>query len=416
MGLSRLAFSRPSAPCIKSVVDMELQSSSEPRRIYLDNAATAWPKCAAALDAAERFARDCGATSGRGAYKSAMLADRWLEDARSNLARLLGADDGRSVAICTSGTHALNAALWGVLNPGDHVITTGMDHNSLLRPLKNLETHFGVQVSIADSDGYGFADPRQAEIHVREHTRLLAVGHASNVTGKVQDIEGWSQLARSLGAKLLVDASQTVGYLPIDMQASRIDLLAAAGHKGLRALQGTGLLVASPEARQAFRPLMLGGTGHASESLEIRQAWPQCVEVGNLNMPGVVSLAIAAKELLENQDLQCKAWQSRFQQLVVGLSRIRGLSLVGYDDEEAVQARIPVVSLQADGWNVHDLASVLDTSFGIEVRAGWHCAALVHDALGTSQSGGTLRLSPSVSTTAEEIEYTLAAFREILGS
>ncbi len=416
MGLNRLAFSRPSAPCIKSVVDMELQSSSELRRVYLDNAATAWPKCSAALDAAERFARDCGATSGRGAYKSAMLADRWLEDARSNLAQLLGADKGCAVAICNSGTHALNAGLWGVLNPGDHVITTGMDHNSLLRPLKHLEAHFDVQVSIVDSDGRGFADPRQAESHVVEQTRLIAVGHASNVTGQVQDIEGWSQLARQVGARLLVDASQTLGYLPIDMQASRIDLLAAAGHKGLRALQGTGLLVASPAVQEAFRPLMLGGTGHASESLEIRPTWPHCVEVGNLNMPGVVSLAIAAKELLENPGSQRLAWQSRLQQLVAGLSRIRGLSLVGYNAEESLQDHIPVVSLQVAGWDMHDLASVLDTSFGIEVRAGWHCAALVHDALGTSQSGGTLRLSPSVSTTAEEIEYTLAAFREILGS
>lgn len=396
-------------------------ATSEPRRVYLDNAATAWPKAAPALEAAERFTRDCGATSGRGAYRSAMLADRWLDDARTHLARLLNAEHGQAVAICNSGTHALNAALWGVLRSGDHVITTGMDHNSLLRPLKNLQTHFDVRVSVVDSDARGFADPQAAEALLCEQTRLVAVGHASNVTGAVQDLEGWSRIAQRAGAKLLVDASQTVGYLKIDMQASRIDLLAAAGHKGLRALQGTGFLLASSELQSVFRPLLLGGTGQASESLEIQPRWPLCVEVGNLNMPGVVSLAVAAKHLLENQDAERMAWQARFQQLVTGLSRIDGLSLIGYDpattgQPASVPERIPVISLQAEGWDVQDLANVLDTSFGIEVRAGWHCAALVHEPLGTSHSGGTLRLSPSVSTTAEEIEYTLAAFREILGS
>ncbi len=398
---------------------METQPEPHTRRVYLDNAATSWPKCAAAIAAADQFIRQCGATSGRGAYRSAAVADRWLENARVNLARLVGATSGLSVAICNSGTHALNAALYGVLRPGDHVITTGMDHNSLLRPLKFLEQHRGIRLSVIPSDPCGFADPRQAAALIGDETNLIAVGHASNVTGQIQDLEGWSKLARSADARFLVDASQTLGYLPIDVGASqknamRIDILAAAGHKGLGAYQGTGLLVVQPELHAEFLPLMQGGTGHASERLDDGQSWPRCVEVGNLNMPGVVSLAVAAAETLSNLFSRQLAWQARFQQLVHGLDRLAGVKLVGWSVARNFAERIPVVSIEVEGWSVHDLASVLDSSFGIEVRAGWHCAALAHAALGTDTSGGTLRLSPSASTTAEEIDYTLAAFREIL--
>ncbi len=432
------------------------ESSAAPlRRVYLDNAATSWPKSNAAIDAAEKFVHQCGATSGRGAYRSAMLADRWLAGARHHLAQLLNAADAQSIAICTSGTHALNSALWGLLRPGDHVITSAMEHNSLLRPLKQLEAHHALRLSVVPCDADGFADPLAAEALVREDTRWIAIGHASNVTGRVQALDGWRDLARRTGAKLLVDASQSLGYIPIDVAASGIDVLAAAGHKGLRGLAGTGLLMVARDLQSQVRPLMFGGTGIASDRLELGQSWPQSVEVGNLNMPGVVSLAVAAEECLRAQQAMLASaaggasaaqpsWRAPFQRLVAGLKEFPQIRLIGLgnrsdqDSNQAAQrrsvregevlgknpsgnsdvdesiARIPVVSLQVAGWDVHDLASVLDSSFGIEARAGWHCAALVHDALGTVDSGGTLRLSPSASTTAEEIDWALAAFREIL--
>ncbi len=387
--------------------------AAELRRVYLDNAATSWPKSTAAVDAAEQFIRNCGATSGRGAYRSALQADRWLSIARTNVARLVKAEGAEAVAICTSGTHALNAALWGLVRPGDHVISTAIDHNSLLRPLKNLELNWGIELSLVASDADGFVDPRQAESLICDTTRWFAIGHASNVTGRVQDIQHWSELAQRCGAKLLVDASQTLGYIPIDMQNSRIDVLAAAGHKGLRALAGTGLLVVRRELQSQLRPLMFGGTGLASEQLADGQAWPQAIEVGNLNMPGVVSMAVAAAEAEQQYAVGCNVWHSRLQQLVNGLRGIAGVQLIGWTGDQDLLNRIPVVSLQVVGWDVHDLAVVLD-SFGIEVRAGWHCAALVHQALGTARNGGTLRLSPGNSTTEEEIEYVLSAFRQIL--
>jgi cysteine desulfurase/selenocysteine lyase len=397
------------------------------RRVYLDNAATSWPKSSAAIEAAQKFIHECGATSGRGAYRSAMLADRWLADARHHLAQLLNAPDAQSIALCSSGTHALNAALWGLLRPGDHVITSAAEHNSLLRPLKQLETHHAVRLSIVPCDADGFSDPRAADELVCDDTRWIAIGHASNVTGRVQALDGWRDLALRASSKLLVDASQTLGYIPIDVQTSGIDVLAAAGHKGLRGLAGTGLLMVARELQSQLRPLMFGGTGLASEQLQTGQSWPQSVEVGNLNLPGVVSLAVAAAECYRSQHTTVlnaagvaqPSWRAPLQQLVAGLKQFPEIRMIGWealsgDDDLERAGRIPVVSLQVAGWDVHDLASVLDSSFGIEVRAGWHCAALVHDALGTADSGGTLRLSPSASTTSGDIDWTLAAFREIL--
>ena len=392
---------------------MDASSQAAPLRVYLDNAATTWPKSAAAMDESIAYVRHCGATAGRGAYRSAQVADRWLSDARTHLARLVCADGAEAVALCNSGTHALNAALWGLLRPGDHVITTGIDHNSLLRPLKNLESSVGIRVSIAAGDAQGFVDPQSAQSLVCADTKWFAIGHASNVTGRIQAIEAWSDLAHRSGARLLVDASQTLGYVPIDMQRSGIDALAAAGHKGLRALAGTGVLVVHRDLRGDFRPLILGGTGLASEQLSAAQSWPQSVEVGNLNLPGVVSLAVAASETQQHLEEYRGLWQARLQQLVDGLRAIPQIQVIGWSADSRLEDYIPVVSLQVAGWDSHDLASVLD-SFGIEVRAGWHCAALVHQALGTADTGGTLRMSPGVSTTATEIDYVLETLRQIV--
>lgn len=361
----------------------------------------------------------CGATAGRGSYQSAVDAGRWLLDARSNLARLLGASQAHDIAICHSGTHALNAGLWGVLRPGDHVITTSAEHNSVLRPLFHWQERMGLEVSIVQCDASGTALADDAIGLIRANTKLIAIGHASNVTGKVQRLEPWSQLAHAHGLILMVDASQTLGYLPLNVEQESIDILASAGHKGLRALTGTGLLYVSPKCQTNFMPLMLGGTGQASEQVQGLNPWPLSVEVGNLNMAGVVSLAVAARELLESPDGLSDAqgechWKSRLQSFVMSLRAIDGLEIVGYSPPFEVQDRIPVVSVRADGWDVHDLANILDTAFGIEARAGLHCAALIHQDLGDQHNQGTLRFSMGHTTSAAAIAYTVDALRQIL--
>jgi cysteine desulfurase / selenocysteine lyase len=380
--------------------------SNSCQRIYLDHAATSWPKLPAAVEAAGEFVQQCGATTGRGAYRSAQHAERWLADARRSVAQLINAPNSNSVAFCSSGTHALNAAFHGLLRPGDHVVTTAIEHNSVLRPLSQLVQAKVITLDIAPADVTGWVDPSAIAALVKPHTRMVAIGHASNVTGTMQSLQEIASIAHDAEAIMLVDASQTLGYVPIDMQHLRLDVLAAAGNKGLRALAGTAILAVVPKLQTEIRALMFGGTGNSSEQIDVAPFWPQSVEVGNLNMPGIVSLAVAA----QLADTNC-SWRALLLRLRDGLSDIAGVRLFT-GPKEAMS--IPVLSLAVPGWSIHDLANVLDASFGVETRAGLHCAALVHKFIGSDEFEGTLRMSVGHSTSESEIEATLDAVRAIL--
>lgn len=384
-------------------------------RIYLDNAATSWPKHQEATRAAAEFIANCGATSGRGSYASSLVADRWITDARREVATLIGAQSPAEIAFCSNGTHALNAAMYGILRPGDHVITTTAEHNSVLRPLESLRTNHCIDVDGLPADARGRASAADGEQLLRPNTRAICIGHASNVTGSVVDLAPWRQLADKTNALLIVDASQTLGYQTINAVESGIDVLAAAAHKGLRGLHGTGILCVSQSLHDAFTPLLYGGTGIQSESIQASGKWPYTVEVGNLNLPGIVSIAVAAKALNTVPE-SISAWKNSYLRLIEGLRSIKGLAILGIDDPINIQRRIPVVSVQAGDWQPHDLASILNDFHQIEVRAGLHCAARIHENLGTQAAGGTLRLSPGHSTTADEIDSTVDAFRQILSS
>jgi selenocysteine lyase/cysteine desulfurase len=400
-------------------------------RIYLDNAATSWPKRPSVIEAVLQFVTHCGATAGRGTYRSALEADRWLHEARLQLSRLINAPNSNSIAFCSSGTHALNAALKGIIRDRQHVIATQGEHNSVLRPLMQLAREKGVLVDIVRSHANGVASLSHAAELLRPETGWLVVGHASNVTGAIQDLRAWNRLAERIGAGLIVDASQSLGYVPIDVQETPISVLATAGHKGLGGLPGTGFVYARPELQSQFSPWMTGGTGLHSESLDAQSTWPQVIEVGNHNLPGIISMAVAAKELLDEAKLDPVPWQKHWRKtmkrLVSGLLDIPGIAVVGYpsdarldppvsnaepDDSEV--DHVPLVSIQVDGWDAHDLAMVLDNSFEIEVRAGLHCAALIHDAIDSRTSGGTLRISPGHGSGEQDIDAVLFALRQIL--
>lgn len=377
-------------------------------RIYLDHAATSWPKLPSATAAATDFILNCGATSGRGSYRSAQIADRWLSDARLAVAKLLNASNANCIAFCNSGTHALNAALHGLLRKGDHVVTTAMEHNSVLRPLSHLAAAGDITMSVVDCSEAGAVAASKVEALMRSETRWIVMGHASNVTGAVQEIEPISKIAQKSAVGLIVDASQTLGYLPINVQELGIDVLAAAGHKGLRAWAGTGLLSVAPKFQTELKPLMTGGTGSSSELIDVVPNWPQSVEVGNLNLPGIVSLAIAAREADTSQ-----GWRPLYQTLLAGLRAIPGVHLFAAADASTA---IPVVSLSVEGWDNHDLANVLDANFGIETRAGLHCAALVHNFIGAQATNGTLRISLGHESTLREVQAVLSALRAITGN
>lgn len=411
MGLAIPTLSLRIEPCSKS----EASGLTRHRRVYLDQAATTWPKLPAALEAAEAFLRDCGATAGRGAYASAQVADRWIVDARHSLSRLINAPRAESIALCTSGTHALNAALVGLLQTGQHVVTTAAEHNSVLRPLHSLRQTLGLDISIVPCDAMGWVDPSDVERLVRRDNSTLVIGHASNVTGVVQDLAAFGEIARNYNLRLIVDASQTIGYLPIDVQATGIHCLAAAGHKGLRALPGTGFLYVHPDFTKRFKPLMFGGTGTSSERIDAESIWPTSVEVGNHNLPGVVSMAAAASHLLshlhsEDSRSWTTSWKRPMELLVDGLSKLPAVRLFGSNLDIP---SIPVVSFLVPGWDIHELAAILDSSFGIEARAGLHCAALIHAHLGTQDSGGTVRFSLGHDFPVEDIEYSLDCLTEL---
>ncbi len=384
------------------------------RRVYFDQAATSWPKSSAAVEAAEIFVRECGATAGRGAYSSARVAERWVADGRQWTAKLIGSQAADSIAFCSSGTHALNAALFGLIRQGQRVITTAIEHNSVLRPLYQLQRSCGIQLEILPCDLHGWIDPQCIASALRDENDVLVVGHASNVTGSVLDITAMGRIARQCGAMFIVDASQTLGYIPIDIEQAGVGCLAAAAHKGLRALPGTGILFVRQEWQHKLQPMMWGGTGVASESVDALPRWPMSVEVGNLNLPGIVSIAVAAKQICDDSAGNWHSkWLESFRTLVEGLQQLKSLRVFA---PRLDRSHIPVVSITATQWDSHDLAAALDSSFQVEVRAGLHCAAFIHRHLGTLDGGGTVRISIGHEANLEQIQYLLACLRDLTSS
>ncbi len=387
-------------------------STSETRqRIYLDHAATGWPKPPEVYEAMDRFARQVGASAGRGAYRSASIADEIVASCRRRLARLVNHSSPQNVAFFSNGTTALNAAVFGVVGDGDHVITTAIEHNSLLRPLHWLEKHRGIELDVVPCDESGRVDPAAVAGRLRPTTRLVAISHASNVTGAVQDVAAIGGLIRSGETLLLCDAAQTLGYLPIDMQASGIDMLAAPGHKGACGPLGTGMLALSDKAAARIRPTLFGGTGSISQQLDMPTGMPGMLEAGNLNVTAIAGWD-AGLAWLTSQDQSAarddqRRTASRLRQVTAAIAGARAIT---GDD-------LPLVSLIFDAVDVGMVATLLDTEFGIEVRSGLHCAALIHDFIAAEPRGtpsqGTLRISGGHGTTLDEIDRLGEALQEI---
>ncbi len=263
------------------------------RRIYLDNAATSWPKPEAVYDAVDAYQRDNGATAWRGAYREADDVGRRVQQTRKRLVELIGAAEPERIVFTANGTESLNVAIHGLLRPGDHVVTSVVDHNSVLRPLRFLEEHLNVQVTRVPCDGRGIVDSDSVSQAIRSNTRLIALVHVSNVTGAIQPIEQVGRIAREHGVRYLVDAAQSLGHLPIDVGQVGADLLAAPGHKGLLGPSGLGVLYIAPGCEKELRSLRQGGTGSLSNEYRQPELLPDKYEPGNLNVPGVLGLGEA---------------------------------------------------------------------------------------------------------------------------
>ena len=382
--------------------------------VYLDHAATSFPKAPGVPEAAARFLREEAGNAGRGAHALARAAADQVEGARRALAGLLGARDPRRVALFPGATWALNAALRGLLQPArqaaeQRVIRGPEAHNAVLRPLALLGREQGVLVEEVASDDALRWDLTDLERRLRAGPcALVAVAHGSNLTGALQDLAAIAALCRAHGARLLVDAAQTAGAVPLDADGLGIDLLACAGHKGLLGPTGTGALVVGPGV--SLRPCVVGGSGGDAEAEEMPTALPAALEPGTPDACAWAALRPALAYVAETGPAALHARAAAAgQRLREGLAALPGVRLVGFERPED----LPVLALQVEGWDPHELAAALD-GVGVAARAGLHCAPRAHRRVGTLSGGGALRLSPGPFLSLDQAELALDRIREVL--
>ena len=374
--------------------------------IYLDNAATTLHKPPAVADAVVAALATAG-NAARGAHGAALSASRAVFETRQKLAQLFGCPRADHVVFTMNATEALNIAIYGLLGPGDHVISTDLEHNSVLRPLYDLQSR-GAAVDFVPADRLGNVRYEDFESLFRENTKAVVCTHASNLTGNVLDLARIAHMAHAHGALLIADASQTAGALPIDMQTMGVDVLCFTGHKGLMGPQGTGGLCIRPGVD--IRPLLRGGTGVHSYDREQPQAYPTRLEAGTLNSHGIAGLDAALDYLLaetvETVGARERTLMRRFYDAV---RNIPGVTVYG---DFSQPERAAIVALNIRDYDSSEVADVLFTDYGIATRPGAHCAPRMHEALGTVRQGA-VRFSFSCFHTEDEIDAAAKAVREL---
>ncbi len=376
--------------------------------IYADNAATSWPKPPEVVEAVGEFLRNCSGSPGRAAHKMALEASRIVFETREELAALISAPSSEQIVFTKCATEALNLALFGLLRPGDKVVTTTMEHNAVARPLYYLERHRGVAVTYVRCREDGSLDlDRLRQTLTEVSPRLLVVNHASNVTGTIVPL---TEVAEMKGpALLLVDAAQSAGALEIDVSQG-LDLVALTGHKSLLGPTGTGALYIAPGLEELIEPLGLGGTGSRSESLEQPSFLPDRFESGTPNTVGLAGLKAGLNFIKKTGLARIREHEKGLTALFLeGLASIPEITVYGPGDPER---QTPVVSLNIAGKDPAKVALELDRRYGIAVRPGLQCAPLAHQTIGTYPRG-TVRFSWGYFNDPSEVEMTLAALKEL---
>ena len=375
--------------------------------IYLDNAATTLHKPPQVIEAVVEAMQTLG-NAARGAHENSLQASRMIYDTRCALARLFGFSHPERVIFTANATESLNLALNGLFSPGDHVITTDLEHNSVLRPLYRLEDLGIISLDFVPADRMGNPDYSAFEDLIRPNTRAIVTTHASNLTGNLVDLPRVSAIAKSHGLLLVVDASQTAGSIPISMEELGIDLLCFTGHKGLMGPQGTGGLCVSPGV--TLRPWKVGGSGVHSYSRSQPEDYPTCLEAGTLNGHGIAGLSAAVDFLLETGlDAIARRERELTFRFYRGVKDIPGVTV--YGDFSRPQ-RAAIVALNLGDEDSGQVADALMEDFGIAVRSGAHCAPRMHQALGT-RNQGAVRFSFSWFTTETEIDAAVAALAQL---
>ena len=376
--------------------------------IYLDNAATTWPKPPGVKENMAEMIEGYAANPGRGSHTLAMKANKVVFQTRVQLSRLFGIQNPNNLFFYLNATQALNQAIKGFLNEGDHVITSSIEHNSVRRPLAFMSKTKQVEVT--------YVKPREDQLfhvedfarEIRPNTRLLVASHASNLTGVILPIAELGSLAKKHNIAFLVDASQTAGILPIDVEKMNIDMLAFPGHKGLYGPQGTGGLYVRPEID--LEPLLHGGTGSHSEAIDQPDTRPDRYESGTVNAVGMAGLLAGVSFIMEKgiDNIEKHEWELA-QKTIRGLREIPGVEVYGPGIDTK---RVGVVSFTIAGVDASEVSFILDQTYGIATRAGFHCSPLGHETAGTEQTG-SVRASFGVFNTEKDVEALVQAVREI---
>lgn len=375
--------------------------------IYFDNAATTFPKPIEVIEAVSDCLKNYCANPGRGGHKLSLQSGRVILEARELLAELYNSDSPDNIILTHNATEALNLALKGYLKKGSHVITTSMEHNSVMRPLKALE-QLGIETTVVQCNREGEIDIRDIEKEIRKETTLITATHASNVVGTIMPIYEIGALAQNYNLEFLVDASQTAGVYEIDVDKMNISMLAFTGHKSLMGPQGTGGLYIRDGLE--LNPLKEGGTGSKSESLYQPDILPDRYESGTHNTPGVAGLC-AGINFIKNIGLDNirKHEQQLVNYFLDGLKELKQVKVYGTKD---IKKQAPVVSINIGDIGSSEVSYILDQTFDIATRSGLHCSPMAHKTLGTMEQG-TVRFSFGYFNTKEEIETAIAAIAQI---
>lgn len=379
--------------------------------IYFDNAATSYPKPLRVLNAMQDYFINIGASPGRGGYKNSINAGRIIFETRSKLKKLFNAQKEENIIFTLNITHAINYSLNSLLNPGDHVITTSMEHNSVIRPLRFFEKYKNIELSIIKCSKDGVLDPYDIKKAIKKNTKLIILTHASNVTGTVMPVEEISKIKKEHDIIILLDTAQTAGFLDIDFKKLDLDILAFTGHKSLLGPQGTGGLVISDQIAKMLPPFIHGGTGSKSEIEFQPDFLPDKFEAGTPNTIGIAGLS-AALDFLEKEGLD-KIRNHELEltkQFIENIKEIPEIKIHGF---YSTKNRVPTVSITVKDFDSSFLAYKLDNIYNIMVRPGLHCAPLAHKTIGTFPYG-TLRFSFGYFNTTEEVEFALKALTKII--
>ena len=373
--------------------------------IYLDNSATSWPKPDRVYRGVYDFMKKCGANPGRSGYESAEYASEVVYNCRELICNMFGLKNPSNVIFTKNTTEALNIVIKGVLNFGDHVVCTGMEHNSVLRPLEDLKKK-GISYDVVMADESGFVSPDKIFQKVGRNTKLIVVNHVSNVCGTIQNIETIGDMARKRGILFLVDGAQSGGILNYTME--NIDFLCLAGHKGLYGPMGTGVLCINTDV--PIKPYTLGGTGSYSSLLSQPKELPDMLESGTVNAPGIAGLCEGLKflrfvgidEILNHERRLTKYF-------LEGLGQMKNIRVYGPGD---LMHRTGVVSFNKEGRDCTEISDILSSKYGICTRAGYHCAYMAHCCLGTNETG-TVRVSFGRFNTMDDVSKTLFAIDHV---